>query len=94
MTGIPRVVDQATWQSEIDALRIREKAHTREGDAIAAVRRRLPMVEIDATTPVIGPRGQVTLLDAFEGRSQLIGRCRGTRRKNPSTPCSSDARRA
>jgi predicted dithiol-disulfide oxidoreductase (DUF899 family) len=28
-------------------LRVREKAHTREGDAIAAARRRLPMVEVD-----------------------------------------------
>jgi predicted dithiol-disulfide oxidoreductase (DUF899 family) len=53
-------------------LRIREKAHTREGDAIAAARRRLPMVEVDATTELIGPGGPVTLLDAFEGRQQLI----------------------
>jgi predicted dithiol-disulfide oxidoreductase (DUF899 family) len=50
----------------------REKAHTREGDAIAAARRRLPMVELDATTPLTGPDGPVTLLDAFEGRRQLI----------------------
>lgn len=72
MTAMPAVVERQTWQVEIDALRVREKAHTREGDAIAAARRRLPVVEIDATTPVIGPGGQVTLLDAFEGRSQLI----------------------
>jgi predicted dithiol-disulfide oxidoreductase (DUF899 family) len=72
MTAIPAIVDRQTWQAEIDALRVREKAHTREGDAIAAARRRLPMVEIDATTGLIGPRGQVTLLDAFEGRRQLI----------------------
>lgn len=38
------VTDRAAWQAEIDALRVREKAHTREGDAIAAARRRLPMV--------------------------------------------------
>ena len=30
------------------------------------------MVEVDATTPLIGPNGPVTLLDAFEGRRQLI----------------------
>ena len=48
--AIPSVVDRATFQAELDALRIREKAHTREGDAIAAARRRLPMVEVDATT--------------------------------------------
>src|SRR5262249_13166747 len=35
-------------------------------------RRRLPMVEVDATTPVIGPHGPVTLLEAFERRGQLI----------------------
>ena len=32
-----------------DELLVREKAHTREGDAIAAARRRLPMVELDMT---------------------------------------------
>jgi predicted dithiol-disulfide oxidoreductase (DUF899 family) len=71
-TALPAVTDRATWQAEIDALRPREKAHTREGDAIAAARRRLPMVEVDAATPVIGPGGPVTLLEAFEGRRQLI----------------------
>jgi predicted dithiol-disulfide oxidoreductase (DUF899 family) len=53
-------------------LRVREKAHTHEGDAIAAARRRLPMVEVDPTLPLIGPHGPVTLLDVFEGRRQLI----------------------
>ncbi|WP_227999760.1 DUF899 family protein [Nocardia australiensis] len=68
----PTVVDRATWQAEIDALRIQEKAHTREGDALAAARRRLPMVEVDPAVAVIGPNGPVTLLEVFEGRSQLI----------------------
>jgi predicted dithiol-disulfide oxidoreductase (DUF899 family) len=71
-TGFPAVVDRATWQAEVDALRVCEKAHTREGDAIAAARRRLPMVEVDAMTPLIGEQGPVTLLDTFEGRQQLI----------------------
>jgi predicted dithiol-disulfide oxidoreductase (DUF899 family) len=47
---LPDVVDRATWQTEVDALRRREKAHTHEGDAIAAARRRLPMVEVPADT--------------------------------------------
>ncbi len=68
----PAVVDRATFQTELDALRVREKAHTREGDAIAAARRRLPMVEVDATVGLVGPDGPVTLLDVFEGRRQLI----------------------
>ncbi|WP_236794194.1 DUF899 family protein [Amycolatopsis sp. GM8] len=69
---LPPVTDRATWQAELDALRVREKAHTRAGDAIAADRRRLPMVEVDPAIPLVGPRGPVTLLDAFEGRQQLI----------------------
>src|ERR1700734_2875809 len=70
--GAPAVVDRSVFQAELDALRVREKAHTKESDAIAAARRRLPMVEVDAATPLIGERGSVTLLDAFEGRRLLI----------------------
>ena len=70
--GVPVVVDRATFQAELDALRVREKAHTREGDAIAAARRRLPMVEVDADLVLSGPHGPLTLLEAFEGRRQLI----------------------
>ena len=70
--GVPAVVDRGTFQAELDALRVREKAHTGEGDAIAAARRRLPMVEVDGATPLIGEHGAVTLLDVFEGRRLLI----------------------
>jgi predicted dithiol-disulfide oxidoreductase (DUF899 family) len=42
--AVPKIVDRATFHAELDALLVREKAHTREGDAIAAARRRLPMV--------------------------------------------------
>jgi predicted dithiol-disulfide oxidoreductase (DUF899 family) len=70
--ALPPVVDRATWQAELDKLLVREKAHTREGDAIAAARRRLPMVEVDSSITVTGPEGKVTLLDVFEGRLQLI----------------------
>jgi predicted dithiol-disulfide oxidoreductase (DUF899 family) len=68
----PAVVDRGTFQAELDALQVREKAHTREGDAIAAARRRLPMVEVDGATPLVGERGAVTLLDVFDGRRMLI----------------------
>ena len=68
----PAAVVRDSFQAELDALRVREKAHTREGDAIAAARRRLPMVAMDPSLPLIGPRGPITLLDAFEGRRQLI----------------------
>lgn len=72
MTTLPTIVDRAAWQAELDRLLIREKAHTREGDAIAAARRRLPMVEVDAQAPLTGASGPVPLIDAFEGRGQLL----------------------
>jgi predicted dithiol-disulfide oxidoreductase (DUF899 family) len=70
--SLPAVVDRAAFHAELDNLRVREKAHTHEGDAIAAARRRLPMTEVDPGTPLTGPNGTLTLLDAFEGRRQLI----------------------
>jgi predicted dithiol-disulfide oxidoreductase (DUF899 family) len=69
---IPKIVDRAAFQTELDALRAREKAHTRAGDALAAARRQLPMVEVDATARLIGANGPSTLLDAFEGHRMLI----------------------
>jgi predicted dithiol-disulfide oxidoreductase (DUF899 family) len=70
--GLPGIVDRVAFQAELDALRAREKAHTTEGDAIAAARRRLPMVEVDGATRLRGERGAVTLLDVFEGRRMLL----------------------
>jgi predicted dithiol-disulfide oxidoreductase (DUF899 family) len=68
----PPVADRADFEARLTELRAREKAHTREGDAIAAARRRLPMVEVDPATPLTGPDGPVPLIEAFEGRRQLI----------------------
>jgi predicted dithiol-disulfide oxidoreductase (DUF899 family) len=70
--AVPKIADRAAFETEVNALRVREKAHTNEGDAIAAARRRLPMVEVDPGTPLIGQSGSVRLLDVFEGRRQLI----------------------
>jgi predicted dithiol-disulfide oxidoreductase (DUF899 family) len=70
-TALPPVVDHDTWRRELDELRVREKAATRELDAIAAQRRRLPMVEMPDYT-LMGEDGPVRLVDLFEGRSQLI----------------------
>ncbi|AUI61783.1 DUF899 family protein [Amycolatopsis sp. BJA-103] len=70
--ALPQVVDRQTWQAKIDELLVKEKAHTRAGDALAAQRRRLPMVEVDPATKLIGAGGPVSLIDIFDGRSQLI----------------------
>ncbi|GAA4924395.1 putative dithiol-disulfide oxidoreductase (DUF899 family) [Stackebrandtia albiflava] len=67
----PPVVDRATWLREREALLVREKEHTRAGDAIAAARRRLPMTEV---TPLSlpGANGPTPLVDMFEGRDELV----------------------
>jgi len=69
--GVPPVVDQQSWEAAVGELRVREKAATRELDAIAAARRRLPMVELPEYV-LDSADGPVRLVDVFEGRRQLI----------------------
>jgi predicted dithiol-disulfide oxidoreductase (DUF899 family) len=71
-TALPPVVERERWQRELDDLLVLEKAHTRQGDALAARRRRLPMVEVPADATVIGDNGPVPILAVFEGRRMLI----------------------
>ncbi|WP_199425088.1 DUF899 family protein [Actinotalea solisilvae] len=68
----PPVVDLATWEAAREDLLTREKAHTRAGDALAAERRRLPMVELDPGVEVVGADGPVPFLDLFQGRDELL----------------------
>ena len=70
--NFPKVVDEAEWQKASAALLTKEKAATRARDALAAERRRLPMVKIDKKYTFDGPNGKITLLDLFEGRRQLM----------------------
>jgi len=69
--ALPPVVDVETWQRELAELRVREKAATRELDAVAAQRRRMPMVELPEYV-LDGPDGPVTLAEIFRGEPQLI----------------------
>jgi predicted dithiol-disulfide oxidoreductase (DUF899 family) len=71
----PRTVSPSEWRTALDALRAREKAHTRAADALAAQRRRMPMVKIDKEYRFEGPDGRMRLVDLFEGRNQLITYC-------------------
>ncbi|MGH7541605.1 MAG: DUF899 family protein, partial [Gemmatimonadota bacterium] len=68
----PRVVSRDEWREARDALLKKEKELTRRLDALAAERRRLPMVRIDEPYVFAGPEGEASLLDLFEGRRQLI----------------------
>ena len=69
---LPPVVTPNDWQTVRDELLAEEKEATRALDALAAKRRRLPMVRIDKEYVFEGPDGPATLLDLFEGRRQLI----------------------
>jgi predicted dithiol-disulfide oxidoreductase (DUF899 family) len=70
--SLPQVVSPAEWQAARDRLLVKEKEATRASDALAAERRRLPMVRIEKDYVFEGPEGSASLLDLFEGRRQLI----------------------
>jgi predicted dithiol-disulfide oxidoreductase (DUF899 family) len=70
--NLPPVVSPAEWQAAREALLTEEKEATRARDALAAERRRLPMVRIDKDYSFDGPDGRATLLDLFDGRRQLL----------------------
>jgi predicted dithiol-disulfide oxidoreductase (DUF899 family) len=72
MVPMPRIVSAKEWQTERDALLSAEKEATRQIDAIAARRRRLPMVRFDNEKYLFKTTdGSKRLLDFFEGRQQL-----------------------
>ena len=68
----PKIVSAEEWQQARAELLTAEKEMTRAEDALAAKRRRLPMVKIDNGYTFDTPDGPKTLLDLFEGRGQLV----------------------
>src|SRR5690349_4591734 len=70
--NLPPIVSPAEWLAAREKLLLKEKAATRERDALAAERRRLPMVQIDKDYVFEGPDGRARLVDLFDGRRQLI----------------------
>src|ERR1044072_2962455 len=71
-TPTPTVVSPDEWRQARVELLIREKTATRELDAIAGERRRLPMVEMTKPYAFDTPDGTKSLLDLFDGRDQLL----------------------
>jgi predicted dithiol-disulfide oxidoreductase (DUF899 family) len=70
----PEVVSAPEWQAARDTLLAKEKECTRALDALAAERRRLPMVQLDAAKYTFtAPDGSpASLTDLFDGQNQLI----------------------
>jgi predicted dithiol-disulfide oxidoreductase (DUF899 family) len=69
---LPPIVGEKEWQRSHEALLAKEKRATRERDALAAERRRQPMVEYSPDYEFEGPDGVVKLPDLFRGGRQLI----------------------
>lgn len=68
----PYVVSKSDWEDAWQQMLVKEKAHTRARDALAAERRRMPWLAVDKDYEFEGPGGKQTLLDLFAGRRQLI----------------------
>src|SRR3954470_14417842 len=68
----PPVVSPQAWEAAREQLLVKEKAHTRARDALAAERRRMPWQAVEKAYAFEGPAGKVSLLDLFDGRHQLI----------------------
>ena len=70
--NLPPIVSRAEWRVARDKLLVKEKEATRMRDALAAERRRLPMIRVDQPYIFEGESGEATLLDLFESRRQLV----------------------
>ncbi|MCA1845921.1 MAG: DUF899 domain-containing protein [Actinobacteria bacterium] len=68
----PPVVSSEEWKAAWEQLLVKEKEHTRAGDALAAQRRRMPWLAVDKQYEFEGPEGRVSLAGLFQGRRQLV----------------------
>ena len=68
----PKVVSREEWIEARKKLLAHEKQLTRERDAVAAERRRLPWVKVETNYVFDSASGKKTLSDLFNGKSQLI----------------------
>lgn len=68
----PKIVPPDQWQQARDELLVAEKEATRALDALAARRRRLPMMKFANDYTFDTPTGSQTLLDLFGPQGQLV----------------------
>ena len=68
----PNIVDRARWQTARTHLLRREKAVTRELDALARARQAMPWVAVDQTYRFRTPEGDVDLATLFGAHRQLV----------------------
>jgi predicted dithiol-disulfide oxidoreductase (DUF899 family) len=68
----PPIVSPREWDAAREELLVKEKELTRARDALAAERRRMPMMAVEKEYGFEGPGGPASLLNLFDGRRQLI----------------------
>ena len=70
----PPVVSPQEWKAAREKMLVKEKAHTRARDALAAERRRMPWMAVEKAGAYRfeTPDGPKSLIELFEGRRQLI----------------------
>ncbi|HEX6930734.1 MAG TPA: DUF899 domain-containing protein [Streptosporangiaceae bacterium] len=68
----PRVVSAAEWLAARKELQAAEEEAVRTLQQIASRRREMPAVRVEKNYVFEGPHGKASLLDLFEGRTQLI----------------------
>jgi predicted dithiol-disulfide oxidoreductase (DUF899 family) len=68
----PPIVSPEEWEAARARMHAKEKAHSRARDALAAERRRMPWLAVEKDYTFIGSQGEMTLLDLFDGRRQLL----------------------
>jgi predicted dithiol-disulfide oxidoreductase (DUF899 family) len=66
------VVSHDAWLAARKVLLAKEKEFTEQRDELSRERRALPWERVEKTYTFDGPGGRVTLVDLFEGRSQLV----------------------
>jgi predicted dithiol-disulfide oxidoreductase (DUF899 family) len=67
-----RIGTRDEWLAAREELLVREKEHTRVGDALAQQRRELPWVPVEKEYRFDTDDGEKALADLFDGRSQLL----------------------
>src|SRR5665213_3666785 len=70
--SLPKIVSSAAWEAAHKGLLKKERTAARARDALAAERRKLPMVAMGKDYAFDAPGGSVTPLNLFERRRQLI----------------------
>src|SRR5690606_27354052 len=68
----PTIASPQEWEATRERLLVKEKAHMRAHDALAAERRRMPWMAVEKAYEFEGPNGRTGLLELFEGRRELI----------------------